>query len=45
MLHRPAGGIVSVASDWSIVIISSLPNSLTRSRGQYFRVVGIHSDG
>ena len=30
-----------VASDWSIVIISTLPNSLTRSRGEYFRVVGI----
>ena len=32
-------------SDWSIVIISTLPNSLTRSRGEYLRVVGIHSDG
>ena len=32
-------------SDWSIVIISILPHSLTRSRGEYFRVVGIHSDG
>ena len=35
-----------VASDWSIVIISTLPNSLTKSRvSEYFRVVGIHSDG
>ena len=32
-------------SDWSIVKISILPHSLTRSRGQYLRVVGIHSDG
>ena len=32
-------------SDWSIVIISTLPNSLTGSRGEYLRVVGIHSDG
>ena len=32
-------------SDWSIVIISNLPDSLTGSRGEYFRVVGIHSDG
>ena len=34
-----------VVSDWLIVIISTLPNSLTRSRGEYFRIVGIHSDG
>ena len=33
------------ASHWSIVIISTLPNSLTESRGEYLRVVGIHSDG
>ena len=33
------------ASDWSIVANSNLPNSLTGSRGEYFRVVGIHSDG
>ena len=32
-------------SDWSIVVISNLPNSLTGSRGEYFRVVGIQSDG
>ena len=29
------------ASDWSVVIISNLPFSLTRSRGEYLRVVGI----
>ena len=29
------------ASDWSIVIISTLPFSLTWSRGEYIRVVGI----
>ena len=34
-----------VAFHWSIVIISTLPNALTRGRGEYFRVVGIHSDG
>ena len=33
------------ASDWSVVIISTLSFSLTRSRGEYLRVVGIHSDG
>ena len=26
---------------WSVVIISNLPFSLTRSRGVYLRVVGI----
>ena len=26
---------------WSVVIISCLPFSLTRSRGEYLRVVGI----
>ena len=31
-------------SDWPIVIISTLPNSLTKSRGEYLRVVGMHSD-
>ena len=31
--------------DWSVVIISTLPFSLTGSRGEYLRVVGIHSDG
>ena len=40
-----AGMIVQAASDWSIVIISTLPPSLTRSRGECLRVVGIHSDG
>ena len=29
-------GIVRAASDWSIVIISTLPNSLTGSRGRVF---------
>ena len=33
------------ASNWSVVIISTLPNSLTGSRGEYLRPVGIHSDG
>ena len=33
------------ASDWSVIIISTLPFSLTGSRGEYLRVVGIHSDG
>ena len=28
-----------------MVIIPTLPNSLTGSRGEYLRVVGIHSDG
>ena len=37
--------IVQAVSDWSIVIISTLPPSLTGSKGVYFRVVGIHSDG
>ena len=36
---------ILAASDWSIVIISTLPFSLTGSRGEYLRVVGIHSDG
>ena len=31
--------------DWSVVIISTLPFSLTGSRGEYLRVVGIYSDG
>ena len=26
------------ASDWSIIVISNFPNSLTGSRGEYFRV-------
>ena len=33
------------ASDWSVVIISTLPFSLSGSRGEYLRVFGIHSDG
>ena len=32
------------ASDWLVVLISTLPFSLTGSRGEYLRVVGIHSD-
>ena len=36
---------MQAASDWSIVIISTLPPSLNVSRGEYFRVVGIQSDG
>ena len=43
--HPVLIGSVHAAPDWSIVIISTLPNSLTRSRGEYLRVVGIHSDG
>ena len=31
--------------DWSVVIISTLRFSLTGSRGEYLRVVGIYSDG
>ena len=31
--------------DWSVVIISTLSFPLTRSRGEYLRVVGIQSDG
>ena len=40
---RPLPGRQSrfVASDWSDVIISNLPFSLTRSRGEYLRVVKI----
>ena len=33
--------IIIAASDWSVVIILNLPFSLTRSRGEYLRVVGI----
>ena len=33
------------ASDWLVVIISTLSFILTRSRGEYLRVVGVHSDG
>ena len=36
-----AGFQLMAASDWSIVIISTLPFPLTGSRGEYFRVVGI----
>ena len=32
-----AGFHLMAASDWSIVIISTLPFSLTGSRGEYFR--------
>ena len=41
---RPVQEILA-ASDWSVVIISTLPFSLTGSRGEYLRVVGIHCDG
>ena len=44
-LHCPAGQNVRVPFHWSIFIISTLPNALTRSRGEYCRVVGIHIDG
>ena len=37
---RPAAGTLAV-SDRSCVIISTLPFSLTRSRGENLRVVGI----
>ena len=33
--------IPKAASDWLVVIISTLPFSVTRSRGEYLRVVGI----
>ena len=36
-----AGFIPKVATDWSVVIISTLPFSVTRSRGECLRVVGI----
>ena len=36
-----AGFNPKAASDWSVVIISALPFSVTRSRGEYLRVVGI----
>ena len=36
-----AGFNRNATSDWSVVIISTLPFSLTGSRGEYFRVVGI----
>ena len=32
-------------SDYLIVVMSTLPNSLTGSRSEYLMVVGIHSDG
>ena len=38
-------GVSAEVSDWLIVITSILPHLLTRSRGEYLRVVGIHSDG
>ena len=43
-LQKPessAGVNQRAASDWSVVIISTLPFSLTWSRGEYLRVVGI----
>ena len=36
-----AGFNRNATSDWSVVIISTLPFSLTGSRGEYLRVVGI----
>ena len=33
------------ASDWPNGIILTAPILLTGSRGEYLRVVGIHSDG
>ena len=36
---------MSVASEWPNGIISTAPFSLTRSRGEYLKVVGIHSEG
>ena len=36
-----AGFNQNATSDWSVVIISTLPFSLTGSRGEYLRVVGI----
>ena len=36
-----AGFNRNAASDWSVVIISTLPFSLTGSRGEYLMVVGI----
>ena len=38
-------GSEHTSTDWLIVVISILPYSLTRSRGEYLRVVGIHNDG
>ena len=40
-LESSAGFHLMAASDWLVVIISTLPCSLTGSRGKYFRVVGI----
>ena len=42
-INRAAGRIVQAASDWSTGILTTAPFSLTRSRGEYLRVVGIHS--
>ena len=36
---------MQAASDWSNAIILTAAFSLTGSRGEYLRVVGIHSDG
>ena len=45
-LYQPRGfsfreGGYKMDACWSVVIISNLPLSLTRSRGEYLRVVGI----
>ena len=39
--ERSAGFHLMPASDWAVVKISTLPFSVTRSRGGYLRVVGI----
>ena len=39
--ERSAGFHLMAVSHWSVVIISTLPFSVTGSRGEYFRVVGI----
>ena len=33
------------ASDWPNGILSTAPFLLTGNRGEYLRIVGIHSDG
>ena len=40
-LETAAGVNLRAASDWSVVIISTLPFSLTGSRDEYLRVFGI----
>ena len=44
-LPTQISALLTQISDWSVVIIPTLPFSLTGSRGEYLRVVGIHSDG